>query len=97
MTLKTQMLADQAVFFNTSEFAFAATYTVAETSVSSSINVIFVPGEDLTQFTGGKSAVSLMAVKKSDVSHPAVYDTVTIGAVEIGLKLLIVVTTICGT
>jgi hypothetical protein len=80
MSLKTRMAADQAVFFNTDEFAYAAQYTVAKSGEIKNINVVIWPEMDLSQTQYGKGALALIGLKKSDIARPEIYDQIAIGS-----------------
>lgn len=69
MTLKTDMLADMSVFFNTDEFADDATYN------GSGITAVLCSDSDGADSIG---TTAMLFVKKSDVLAPAYGDTIVI-------------------
>lgn len=80
MNLSTQITADDAIFFNTDDFAVAAKYNSADgTIVSASISVILDLEADLSGTSYGQANMAVIWLKQADVPRPAVYDTVTIG------------------
>ena len=70
MTLKTDMLTDTSVFFNTDEFADSANYN------GSGIAVVLCADSDGADSIG---TTAMLYVKKSDVAAPAYGDTVVLG------------------
>ena len=82
MTLREQIADDMPVFFNTDEFAEAATYTPSGGSPAS-INVI-LSGEDHDREDTGtgkkKRRTARLMVKRTDVASPGHGDTVTINS-----------------
>jgi hypothetical protein len=83
MTLKAQIEADNAIFFNENEFAVAAVYNSHDgTIVSASISVIIDLDADLGGTDFGAAEYASVWLKLSDVPRPAIYDKLTIGARE---------------
>jgi hypothetical protein len=79
MSFKDQMLADNAVFFNTGEFGESATYLIKATSVSVTTVVVFSRNESLSSWdAGGQAEFAQAHIQKSAVSKPQRYDTLTI-------------------
>ena len=74
MTLKTQITADQSVFFDTDSVAETVTYN--DTPISAD----FTYGADPQRDAGSQKAKGVLVVKKTDVAAPAYPDTVVIGS-----------------
>lgn len=68
MTLKQQIAADAAVFFNAGEFAESATYNGTSIEVIPEIGQTLQPGN--TVDSDGTSARALFWVKAADVAAP---------------------------
>lgn len=68
---KTQAAADLDIFFNTSEFAVAATYNGESIAV-----IVEVFEGQIDQDTGTEIARTVIQVKQSDVAAPVRRDTV---------------------
>jgi hypothetical protein len=80
MTLATQITADNAIFFNTADFAVSAKYQSKDGTISSAtITVILDLESDLGSASYGAANMVSIWLKSSDVPRPAIYDTVTIG------------------
>jgi hypothetical protein len=77
VTFQTQIAADMAVFFNTDEFAEAATYGTTEITV-----VEAEVGERDTGVPGFTVPLYAIFVKASDVARPKAGDAVTFRGVS---------------
>jgi hypothetical protein len=80
MTLATQITTDDAVFFNTDDFAVSAKYSSKNgTIISAAITVILDLDADLGGAAYGQANMASIWLKTADVARPAVYDEITIG------------------
>ena len=80
MTLATQIVSDNSIFFNNDDFAVAAKYSSKDGSiVSASISVILDLEVDLGGTDYGMAEMASVWLKASDVPNPAIYDEITIG------------------
>jgi hypothetical protein len=78
MTLKTLMASDvSGVFLSSSEFAEALTYYVSGTGTGKSILGILDTMQDLAQAAPGQLTFGSVEISATDVSGPAIYDTLT--------------------
>jgi hypothetical protein len=83
MTLRETISNDiDDVFFNTDEFAISAVYNSKDGTITEkSIDIIFDESTTLQDAEYGAAGTSIAYVKKSDVSSPKIYDTITISGV----------------
>ena len=84
MSLKTQMQTDiDAVFFNTSDFAYLVDYTVAATAVKTT-GLKAIPDFELKQTPNEYGAADLVdwLVPWTDAEEPAMYDVITHDSID---------------
>lgn len=80
MTFADQRIADQAVFFNTDEFAVSGTYRVKSTGAEIPGSFLFHPGDDLGMASPGQGRIAEIRGRASVVSRPEIYDEIVIPA-----------------
>ena len=74
MTLKTQIAADLATFFNSDDFAESVVYN------GTTVAAVVSYGQLMSADAGAPKAVKTLWVKGSDIAAPAYRDTVVIGS-----------------
>jgi hypothetical protein len=83
MTLKTQMVADLSIFYNTDEFAVSVVYTQTGSSpkISTTIKAHVIYGEG-DEYRGADQygVRAQVRVKAGDIAQPQKGDEITIGA-----------------
>jgi hypothetical protein len=65
------------VFFNSTEFAVAASYTSHDGTIDKNILIVPVNNVDLTVVEQGQVAQATITIKSADVERPKRYDTIT--------------------
>ena len=75
MTLKSQILTDQSIFYDDEDFAETVTYTTP--SSSADILALINRGENLAHEQGRSKIKSVVYIKKTDIAEPKYKDTIT--------------------